>query len=136
MMKYAREDTHYLLYIYDEIRKELIKMAIDQHIDPREYLKSVLMKSRDLCLVTYQKPRLKNGAYYDLIARNKPIMSPKKLEYLKALLKWRDRVGREEDESLQYILPNNIMFQLIDNQPKSVTSLLDAVKNPSALIRN
>lgn len=25
MMKYAREDTHYLLYIYDRMRSELIE---------------------------------------------------------------------------------------------------------------
>ena len=28
MMKYAREDTHYLLYIYDCLRKELIERGV------------------------------------------------------------------------------------------------------------
>ena len=31
MMKYAREDTHYLLYIYDCIRKDLIEQGAKQN---------------------------------------------------------------------------------------------------------
>ena len=31
MLKYAREDTHYLLYIYDCLRKELIEKGIQQN---------------------------------------------------------------------------------------------------------
>ena len=123
MIKYAREDTHYLLYIYDELRKELINKALERQIEPREYIKSVLNKSRELCLRTYQKPKLKDGSYYDLLTRNKPIMSTKKYELLKALLRWRDKIARLEDESVRFILPNNVLFQLIDSMPKTTNEL-------------
>ena len=39
MLKYAREDTHYLLFIYDCMRKDLLAAAKDQN--PNTFLKSV-----------------------------------------------------------------------------------------------
>ena len=46
MVKYAREDTHYLLYIYDHLRNELIKNGNAQ----KNLLKTVYNRSRDVCL--------------------------------------------------------------------------------------
>jgi ribonuclease D len=40
MIKYAREDTHYLLYLYDVLRKELIEKAKNEKKnDIDEFLK-------------------------------------------------------------------------------------------------
>lgn len=45
MLNYAREDTHYLLYVYDIMKKELLEK------DPsRKLLKQVFQSSRDVCL--------------------------------------------------------------------------------------
>ena len=43
LLKYAREDTHYLLYVYDRMRNELIQRGSN-------LLMSVLNKSRQLCM--------------------------------------------------------------------------------------
>lgn len=57
MVKYAREDTHYLLYIYDCLKKELIERGIKSNShNPHSFLKSVYHKSSGLCLKTYEKP--------------------------------------------------------------------------------
>mmetsp|Transcript_6451 Transcript_6451/g.3666 ORF Transcript_6451/g.3666 Transcript_6451/m.3666 type:complete len:177 (-) Transcript_6451:400-930(-) len=42
MLFYARCDTHYLLYIYDILRKELTDRAILQKLEPHELYRSVV----------------------------------------------------------------------------------------------
>ena len=45
MLTYAREDTHYLLYIYDVLRNQLIQRSNEM----KNLLRSVYTKSADLC---------------------------------------------------------------------------------------
>lgn len=49
MIKYARGDTHYLLHIYDQLRKEV------WNAQGREGLQFVLDSSKRLCLQRYEK---------------------------------------------------------------------------------
>ena len=124
MMLYARQDTHYLLYIYDELRKEIIKKSLDEDLNSRDCLLHVLESSANVCLKTYTKPILKDDSYYSLVARNQQIMSKNKCKLLKKMLKFRDGIARKEDESVRSILQNNIMFQLIDKKPNDEKELI------------
>lgn len=45
LKNYAREDTHYLIYIYQRMRNELLQRANGQD----NLLKSVFQKSTDIC---------------------------------------------------------------------------------------
>ena len=45
MLTYAREDTHYLLHIYDVLRNQLIQRSNEM----KNLLRSVYTKSADLC---------------------------------------------------------------------------------------
>lgn len=45
LVKYAREDTHYLLYIYDRMRNELIERGNEQ----KNLIHSVMQKSTRVC---------------------------------------------------------------------------------------
>jgi len=119
MIKYAREDTHYLLYIYDELRKKIIAKAGETNSNPIESLKSILNKSRVICSKSYRKPKLKSDHYYDIMNRNKPILTTKKFQLLKAIYKWRDQTARAEDESTGYILPMNFVFEIMELNPKT-----------------
>jgi exosome complex exonuclease RRP6 len=78
MVKYAREDTHFLLYIYDTLRKEIVQYAQSSNLNPEDALRSVLNNSKEICLRTYTKPELKSEHYYEIMTRNKPILSNKK----------------------------------------------------------
>ena len=51
MIHYAREDTHYLLYIYDRMRRELIERGNETN----NLLRAVLDRSRDICKRAYEK---------------------------------------------------------------------------------
>ena len=59
MIKYAREDTHYLLYIYDCLRYELL--AEGEHA-----LQSVYRNSARECLQVYSKPTYEEDSYLDV----------------------------------------------------------------------
>ena len=68
MIKYAREDTHYLLYIYDRMRNELIR---------RE--KNVLNRSRDICLKKYEKQLFQEDNYLRLYRKHKRPLNPQQV---------------------------------------------------------
>ena len=67
LIKYAREDTHYLLYIYDRMRNELIRRGNKQN----NFLHSVLDRSRDVSLIQYQKPLFSESDYLRLYHKHK-----------------------------------------------------------------
>lgn len=123
MIKYGREDVHYLLYIYDRMRQDLVKYATTQGLEPSQFLKSVLKKSCDVCLQTYVKPKLKDESYYNLVLRNKIVLSTSKVKTLKNLLKWRFKHAALEDENPNFVLSNSLIFQLIEKNPKTTKEL-------------
>ena len=53
----------------------------------------------------------------------------------RALHQWRDRVAREEDESLGYVLPNHMLFILADRMPTEVPQLLACCQPTPPLVR-
>ena len=71
MLKYAREDTHYLLYIYDCIRKDLITEAAKKTSNEVTLLEQVHKKSNVLCLTTWEKPLVKDFNYHMIIQRQR-----------------------------------------------------------------
>lgn len=78
MIKYAREDTHYLLYIYDRMRNELIRRGNKQN----NLLHSVLDQSRDVCLKQYRKPMFTEDAFLKLYHKHKRTFNPQQVEQL------------------------------------------------------
>lgn len=70
MLHYAREDTHYLLYIYDMLRKDLINQASKTATNPIEILKSVLNNSKEISLKKYIKPTLKDHNYFAIMTKH------------------------------------------------------------------
>jgi len=51
MLRYAREDTHYLLYIYDKLKNELVARGNASN----NLILAVLNRSKALCLRRYEK---------------------------------------------------------------------------------
>lgn len=61
MLKYAREDTHYLLYIYDVLRTELHQMGLKQdNSNAFGFILQTMHKSNGIALRNYEKPILKD----------------------------------------------------------------------------
>ena len=122
MIKYAREDTHYLHYIYDVMRKELMTPKNSSE-NPLTFLKSVWKASKQLCLQSFQKPKAKDTEYYGIMARNATLMGEGNLQILDMLLTWRDYIARVEDESIKFVMPNDVLFDIAKTSPKNITDL-------------
>lgn len=67
LIKYAQQDTHNLLYIFDMLTNELLKLGNDQP----NILKSVYQSSKELCLKKYIKPIFTDDSYMDLYRKSK-----------------------------------------------------------------
>lgn len=105
MLDYARSDTHFLLYIYDNLRNALLdKAGGDTHL-----LRTVLGKSEETALRVFEPEAydLETGAgtigWGTLATKWNRALSGQQMNVFKALHAWRDRVAREEDESTRFV---------------------------------
>ncbi|KAG8929045.1 exosome nuclease subunit [Tulasnella sp. 417] len=132
MLFYARSDTHFLLYVADCLRNELLDQA---HGQPNNIL-DVLHNSTTTALnVHLNEDFSKESAHFLARKWNKGLWG-KQLAVYEALYEWRVRVAREEDESIRYVLPNQFLFTLAERTPKDATQLLSVVQPTPPLIRS
>ena len=126
MVHYARCDTHYLLYIYDCLRGELVEKAVASELDdPFEHLKAVHSNSNAICLRTYEKPILKDHVYQLLLIEYRRKLSKEQFRVFKLLYKWRDYVARLYDESVDFILPMRDLVAIAEDMPTSCKELYE-----------
>ncbi|KAL3430138.1 ribonuclease H-like domain-containing protein [Aspergillus tetrazonus] len=125
MFNYARSDTHYLLYIYDNLRNELLANSTPED----NLVDYVLEKSKTEALQRYERPVYDAvtgqgaGGWYDLMTRSPAILSSEQFAVLKAVHEWRDRVAREEDEGVQCVFPKHILFRVAQAMPQDLGTL-------------
>ncbi|NXT89005.1 EXOSX protein, partial [Anhinga rufa] len=114
MIQYARDDTHYLLYIYDKVREALWERGNEQ---PTQ-LQIVWQRSKDICLKKYIKPLFSDVSYLELYRRQKKHLNTQQLAAFRLLFAWRDNMARQEDESTGYVLPNHMLLKIAEELPK------------------
>ncbi|KAJ5582260.1 hypothetical protein N7535_000880 [Penicillium sp. DV-2018c] len=125
MFDYARSDTHYLLYIYDRLRNDLIDTSTEEarHID------YVNERSKHEALQRYERPVYDAvngsgpGGWYDLLSRNASNFSKEQFSVFKAVHQWRDEVARAEDEGWQCVFPKHMLFKLATVMPCEMGTL-------------
>ncbi|KAJ5574047.1 uncharacterized protein N7459_008474 [Penicillium hispanicum] len=126
MFNYARSDTHYLLYVYDHLRNELIE-ASEPNNSLIDYVQE---RSKNEALQRYERPVYDAtngqgpGGWYDLLSRSSGMLSKEQFAVFKAVHKWRDEVAREEDEGWQCVFPRHILFKLAQAMPLDMGTLL------------
>ena len=114
MFRYARDDTHYLLYIYDRMRNEAIARANGS----KELIHAILTRSRDLCLQRYEKDLCTPTSFMELLSKFRAVnLTHQQIEVFSAVYSWRDTICRLEDESARYVLPNHMILQIADKMP-------------------
>lgn len=129
MIKYARRDTHYLLYIYDCLKIDLINKATEAGKDPKESLVEVWDRSKGVSLIQYAKPNKFNRSYYTIYNNQKFLLGDAKLAVFKKLWEWRYNKARELDESTEYILENSLLCKIAATIPQGTAELLKVKKN-------
>lgn len=125
LLKYAQQDTHYLLYIFDLIVNDLLKASNEQ----TTLVKGVFKDSKILCMKRYVKPIINENSYKDMYLKSKRSFNNQQIYALRELFLWRDKIAREEDESYPYILPNHMLLQIADSLPREMQGIL-ACCNP------
>ncbi|KJE04090.1 exosome complex exonuclease RRP6 [Cryptococcus gattii NT-10] len=148
MLNYARSDTHFLLFIYDNLRNALLHkssrpsspaasgtIVLDSaKPNPQEAMREVLDKSAETALKMYERDS------YDIetgrgsggwLAAGKKWLPKGEIEQesgwvWRHLHDWRDRMAREMDESPFYVMPNNMLRDV---------STADNTANLSRIIR-
>ncbi|NXI66420.1 EXOSX protein, partial [Anseranas semipalmata] len=131
MIQYARDDTHYLLYIYDKVREALWERGNEQ---PTQ-LQVVWQRSRDICLKKYIKPLFSDESYLELYRRQKKHLNTQQLAAFRLLFAWRDKIARQEDESTGYVLPNHMLLKIAEELPKEPQGIIACCNPVPPLVR-
>lgn len=137
MLKYARSDTHYLLYIYDCVRNELIGRSVANY----NLLRAALQRSNALAATKYEKivydAETGSGPFgwKGLLIKWKHPMTEQQLAVYKAIHQWRDVIARQEDESTNYVLPNHMLFALVERMPTESASVIGCCNPCPPLVR-
>ncbi len=129
MLKYARADTHFLLYVYDCLRNELIDRSAGAELE-ESLLDEVLNNSRKTALLCQQ------GYIYDderglgptgwlNFVRKIPVqLSKEQFAVFKAVHRWRDRISREFDDGVEFTMSRHVLMSLARAMPTDMPSLL------------
>nr|POE93257.1 exosome complex exonuclease rrp6 [Quercus suber] len=142
LFDYARSDTHYLLYIFDCMRNELIQKS-DFSIPDQENDKiwDVLHKSSETALQRYEHPVYDYelgqgpGGWYKMFSRTSLSLNKEEFAVLRAVHKWRDDTARQQDDSVHYIMANHQIIALARAMPTTRTELLNALSPCSVTVR-
>jgi exosome complex exonuclease RRP6 len=154
MINYARSDTHSLLYVHDRLKQELYAKG------GVECIQSVFLKSRDVCLLTYEPQVITDLSYHEDLMKSanassgggnghgntltrsaqqaqlsqEILKSPVAQAAMEALFKWRDDCARANDESLGFVMPRHLMLRLASEQPKVARDVVSTSRGESSLV--
>ncbi|KAL8132205.1 hypothetical protein AgCh_007918 [Apium graveolens] len=128
MLRYAREDTHYLLYIYDLMKIELLSLSAESE-SPDASLVEVYQRSYDICMQLYEKDELTDSTILHIYGIQSADLNAQQLAVAAGLSEWRDVVARAEDESTGFILPNKTLLEIAKQMPTTTSMLRRAVKS-------
>ena len=136
MVEYARQDTRYLLSIYDEMKNELISLS--DHRKKENPLKQVLTSSTAICKRLYRKEKHNPMLWRSIIQKynyhpNK--LSPSQIGTLKQILEWRDNLAISEDESLHYVMPKAMAMRITVSMPRSPKALMRCYQPSPPLVK-
>ena len=132
MFFYARSDTHFLLYIYDMVRNELVEKS-DRSSPETDLIGRVLQKSRDLAQNRFEHPACDAEAgtgsrgWYNTILKQPQALSGEQFAVFRGVWKWRDDLARRTDESPGFVLSQQGVWDIARVLPpdqKALHSLL------------
>ncbi|GAB5365231.1 hypothetical protein AAMO2058_001039500 [Amorphochlora amoebiformis] len=129
MVMYARQDTHYLLYIYDRLRNS----ALDRG---RKVLESIINRSNQICFKTYEKPTLSAHDITFLVRKFHLHFTEPQFRAFGQLMRWRDDIARKKDESVAFVLPLRQVIAIAKELPLDHQGLVSCCKPMPPLIRD
>lgn len=141
MFDYARSDTHFLLYIYDNMRNELLEKSRDSALG-NDLIGEVLKRSKVEALQRYEhnfydeKGGQGPGGWLSMLSRTPNLFNKEQFAVFRAVHQWRDRVARSEDEGLTFVMPKHVLFTVARIMPTDMPSLLKSYHPMSVMLRS
>jgi exosome complex exonuclease RRP6 len=129
MFFYARADTHFLLYIYDHMRNELIDKT-NPDIPEENRIELVLQKSKETSLLRYERTIYNAesgrgpGGWYSLLVKTPALLNNDQFAVFRAIHEWRDKVARADDDSPTFVMPQHVLFSMTKLMPMDMVALL------------
>ena len=129
MFDYARSDTHFLLYVFDNMKNELIEKSDFSHPEGN-LIDVVLMESKKEALQRYEKPLydtehgIGTNGWYNMLSRTPALFAKEQFAVFRAVHQWRDQRAREEDESLHFTMPKSVLYNIAREMPMNMHALL------------
>lgn len=140
LFDYARADTHFLLYIYDKMRNELVERS-DFSNPEKNKIRDVQEKSKEYALQRYEHPvydrelGLGPVGWHKVISKSPVTFTTQQFAVFKAVHEWRDSLSRREDESTFFVMPNHALFSIARAMPHDKPALFTAIQHVSHLVR-
>lgn len=140
MFNYARSDTHFLLYVYDILRNELLEKS-DASSPDGKLVEHVLAKSKEEALQRYERPfydvhrGMGPGGWFGLLSYTPALFSREQFAVFRAVHQWRDTVARNEDESVNMIMPKHVIFSVAREMPSDMAALFGCSQPMSLPVR-
>ena len=141
MFNYARSDTHFLLYVYDNMRNELIEKS-DTSKEDGDLIEIVMNRSKEEALQRYERPfyDIQRGSgpmgWYNMLCRTPTLFNREQFAVFRAVHQWRDQIAREEDESVHVIMPKHVLYNLAREMPNDMPTLLGCSHPMSKSFKN
>ncbi|KAH8359924.1 hypothetical protein KR093_009575, partial [Drosophila rubida] len=132
LIDYARQDTHYLIYVFERMTNDLLQADQGQ---PQQSLRMVYQMSTEVCKKRYTKPHIGPDSHLDLVRKTKRSFDNRQLHALRGIFAWRDATARQEDESYGYVLPNHMMLQIAESLPREMQGILACCNPIPPLVR-
>ncbi|MCJ1382213.1 Exosome component 10 [Xylographa soralifera] len=129
MFNYARSDTHFLLNVYDHMRNELIDSS-ETLYESRNLIETVLEESKKVALRKYEREfyDTKRGmgatGWLTMLNRTPALFTREQFSVFRAVHSWRDEIARRYDESLNFIMPKNVIYNIARGMPVELPALL------------
>ncbi|XP_022116103.2 exosome component 10 [Pieris rapae] len=130
MIIYARLDTHYLIYIWREMKKLLLKDRNGMN------LRQVFENSKRICLYKYNKPEFTQSSYLELYNRSRKTLNSRQLAAFKLLFHWRDNQARIADTSAEYIMNSSTLFKLSEDLPNDTEKIMRCYEGGTRPMKN
>lgn len=146
MFFYARSDTHFLLYVYDMMRNELVKRsggAPDAGGLPGQEsrIEWVLQRSKETSLLRFEfSPYVENGQgsrgwFNPLSKMGHTGLNSEQFAVYKAVHQWRDELARRADESTTFIMSQQTLMEVAKTLPSDAKGVYRLFHNASKLIK-
>ncbi|KAL7696105.1 exosome subunit rrp6p-like protein [Lotmaria passim] len=135
MVHYARQDTHFLLYVYDRLKALLLNSEGRASIG--NLLLHVYNESKQLSLQVYTKPNIDPAETYKLaLGRSLGGLSAVQEEVARDIFNWREAAAREVDDSPTAVLHLSSVLAIASKLPTTAKDLLRCCSPATAVVRD